>query len=122
MRVLFSIPGKKRVPAECIPAFNRMGGVWSESYGHGAYGPVTVIPYAFHAWRTATGLDLFKQLEPWGYPVESPRWVAYTMMPTMNAQHGSTTAMDLGHPHSLAPPRCCAMVSPNGSQTAATSG
>ena len=71
----------QRVPAECIPAFNRMGGVWSESYGHGAYGPVTVIPYAFHAWRTATGIDLFKQIKPWGYPVESPRWVAYTMMP-----------------------------------------
>jgi hypothetical protein len=71
----------KRVPAECIPAFNRMGGVWSESYGHGAYGPVTVIPYAFHAWRTATGIDLFRQIKPWGYPVESPRWVAYTMMP-----------------------------------------
>ena len=71
----------QRVPTECVPAFNRMGGVWSESYGHGAYGPVTVIPYAFHAWRTATGIDLFKQLKPWGYPVESPRWVAYTMMP-----------------------------------------
>jgi hypothetical protein len=71
----------RRVPAECIPAFNRMGGVWSESYGHGAYGPVTVIPYAFHAWRTATGIDLFRQLKPWGYPVEEPRWVAYTMMP-----------------------------------------
>jgi hypothetical protein len=71
----------KRVPAECIPAFNGMGGVWSESYGHGAYGPVTVIPYAFHAWCTATGIDLFKQLKPWGYPVEEPRWVAFTMMP-----------------------------------------
>lgn len=71
----------QRVPAECIPAFNRMGGVWSESFGHGGYGPVTVIPYAFCAWRTATGIDLLKQLEPWGYPVESPRWVAYTMMP-----------------------------------------
>ena len=70
-----------RVTTECIPAFNKMGGVWSESYGHGAYGPVTVIPYAFGAWRTATGIDLFKQLKPWGYPVESPRWVAYTMMP-----------------------------------------
>lgn len=70
-----------RVPSECIPAFNRMGGVWSESYGHGGYGPVTVIPYAFHAWRTATGLDLFKLVKPWGYPVEEPRWVAYTMMP-----------------------------------------
>jgi hypothetical protein len=71
----------ERVPKECIPAFDRMGGVWSESYGHGGYGPVTVIPYAFQAWRTATGIDLFKQLQPWGYPVESPRWVAYTMMP-----------------------------------------
>jgi hypothetical protein len=71
----------QRVPAECIPAFNRMGGVWSESFGHGGYGPVTVIPYAFQAWRTATGIDLFKQLKPWGCPVESPRWVAYTMMP-----------------------------------------
>jgi hypothetical protein len=40
-----------------------------------------VIPYAFHAWRTATSIDLFQQLKPWGYPVEEPRWVAYTMMP-----------------------------------------
>lgn len=71
----------KRVPAECIPAFNRMGGVWAESYGHGAYGPVTVIPYAFQAWRTGTGIDLFRELKPWGYPVEESRWVAYTMMP-----------------------------------------
>jgi len=71
----------RRVPAECLPAFDRMGGVWSESYGHGAYGPVTVIPYAFQAWRTSTGIHYFKQLKPWGYPVEEPRWVAYTMMP-----------------------------------------
>jgi hypothetical protein len=71
----------KRVPAECLPAFDRMGGVWSESYGHGGYGPVTVIPYAFQAWRTATGIDYLKMLRPWGYPNEEPRWVAYTMMP-----------------------------------------
>ncbi|MCB1128312.1 MAG: hypothetical protein KDM81_17595, partial [Verrucomicrobiae bacterium] len=71
----------ERVPAECLPKFDLMGGVWSESYGHGAYGPVTVIPYAFQAWRTATGIDYFAALKPWGYPVESPRWVAYTMMP-----------------------------------------
>ncbi len=71
----------QRVPTECIPAFNRMGGVWSESYGHGGYGPATVIPYAFQAWRSGTGIDLLKQIKPWGYPVEEPRWVAYTMMP-----------------------------------------
>ena len=70
-----------RVTSECVSAFNKMGGVWSESYGHGAYGPVTVIPYAFAAWRSASGIDLFRQLKPWGYPVESPRWIAYTMMP-----------------------------------------
>lgn len=70
-----------RIPAECIPAFNRMGGVWSESYGHGEYGPVLVIPYAFEAWRSATGQDLLGQVKSWGYPVEEPRWVAYTMMP-----------------------------------------
>jgi hypothetical protein len=45
----------RRVPAECIPAFDEMGGVWSESMGHGTYGPVLVIPWAFVAWRTATG-------------------------------------------------------------------
>ena len=71
----------RRIPAECLPAFDRMGGVWSESYGHGGYGPVTVIPWAFHAWRTATGIDLFKKGKPWNFLVEEPRWVAYTMMP-----------------------------------------
>jgi len=72
---------QKRIPAECIPAFDRLGGVWSESFGHGSYGPVTVIPYAFRAWYTATGENFLKQLKPWGWPVEEPRWVAYTMMP-----------------------------------------
>jgi len=71
----------KRVPAECVPAFDRMGGVWSESFGHGGYGPVTVIPYAFHAWRTATGIDLIKPQKPCGWLQEEPRWIAYTMMP-----------------------------------------
>jgi len=71
----------RRVPAECLPAFEKMGGVWSESFGHGGYGPVTVIPYALHAWRTATGIDLLKKLKPSAYPIESARWTAYTMMP-----------------------------------------
>ncbi len=71
----------KRVAAECVPDFDRMGGVWSESMGHGGYGPVTVIPYAFHAWRTSTGIDLFKRLKPWGFPVEAPRWTSYTTLP-----------------------------------------
>ncbi|HEX7896701.1 MAG TPA: hypothetical protein VF950_03020 [Planctomycetota bacterium] len=71
----------KRVAAECVPDFDRMGGVWSESMGHGGYGPVSVIPYAFQAWRTSTGIDLFKRGKPWGFPAEAPRWTAFTMMP-----------------------------------------
>jgi len=90
----------KRVPAECLPAFDRMGGVWSESMGHGGYGPISVIPWAFHAWRTATGIDLFKRQKPWAFPVESPRWVAYSMMP-----HNDRTAWiddgDGSHPGSF---------------------
>jgi hypothetical protein len=71
----------RRIPAECLPAFTRMGGVWSESMGHGGYGPVTVIPYAFAAWRTATGVDLLKPLPPHAFPVEMPLWTLHTMMP-----------------------------------------
>jgi hypothetical protein len=77
----------RRVPAECLPAFARIGGVWPESYGHGAYGPVTVVGYAFEAWRTATGQDLFARMPAWSYLPEESRWVAYTMMP-----HGARTA------------------------------
>jgi hypothetical protein len=71
----------RRVPAECLPAFERVGGVWPESFGHGAYGPVTVVGYAFEAWRTATGQDLFARMSPSSYLPEESRWVAYTLMP-----------------------------------------
>jgi hypothetical protein len=87
----------RRVPTECLPAFERMGGAWSESFGHGSYGPVTVVPYAFHAWRTATGIDLLRTMKPWSYPVEEPRWVAYTMLP-----HSDRTAF-LGDNNGVTP-------------------
>jgi hypothetical protein len=70
-----------RVPAECIPAFDSMGGVWAESAGHGSYGPVTVVPYAMEAWRTATGQNLFAAGKPWSFLVEESRWLAYVTMP-----------------------------------------
>lgn len=71
----------KRVPAECIPAFDRMGGVWSESMGHGNYGPVAVIPWALEAWRTATGEDLFAAAGPTGYTREMTSWAVHLRMP-----------------------------------------
>jgi len=71
----------KRVPEECIPAFNESGGVWTESMGHGGYGPVVVIPWAFEAWRTATGEDLFQAFEPTGYLPQITRWAVHLVMP-----------------------------------------
>jgi hypothetical protein len=70
-----------RIPAECIPAFDTMGGSWSESHGHGSYGPITVIPYAFEAWRTATGQNLFTAAKPWGFLPEMSRWLTYLRVP-----------------------------------------
>jgi hypothetical protein len=78
---------QRRVPVECLPAFERIGGVWPESFGHGSYGPVTVVGYAFEAWRTATGQNLFARMPPWSYLPEESRWVAHTMMP-----HAARTA------------------------------
>ncbi|MBW7995542.1 MAG: hypothetical protein FVQ81_03000 [Candidatus Glassbacteria bacterium] len=70
-----------RVPAECIPAFEEMGAVWSESMGHGGYGPLIVIPWAFEAWRTATGQDLFAWSTPTGYLRGMTRWAVYLTVP-----------------------------------------
>lgn len=77
----------RRIPAECLPAFERIGGAWPESFGHGSYGPVTVVGYAFEAWRTATGQNLFTGMKPWSYLPEESRWTAYTTMP-----HAARTA------------------------------
>ena len=71
----------RRVPGECIPAFDEMGGVWSESMGHGGYGPIAVIPWAFEAWRTATGEDLFSRCAPTSYLPEMTRWAVYLTVP-----------------------------------------
>lgn len=70
-----------RIPRDCIPFFDDMGGSWSESHGHGAYGPVQVVPWAFEAWRTATGENLFAAGKPWSYLNEMSRWLALLQMP-----------------------------------------
>lgn len=70
-----------RVPAECIPAFDQMGGVWSESMGHGNYGPIAVIPWAFEGWRTATGEDFFQLCSKTSYLTEMLEWSVHLKMP-----------------------------------------
>ena len=72
---------EQRVSSECIPLFDRMGGVWSESMGHGNYGPVKVIPWAFEAWRTATGLDWFALGSTTSFLKEMNRWAVHLSVP-----------------------------------------
>jgi len=95
----------KRVPAECIPAFDESGGVWTESMGHGGYGPVVVIPWAFEAWRTATGEDLFQKCAPTSYLPEMTRWAVYLTVPFADhtAWIDDNQASDLGTFARIAP-------------------
>ena len=71
----------KLVPTGCIPRFDKIGGVWSESMGHGSYGPVLVIPWAFEAWRTATGQDWFQLGTPTTFLKEMNRWAVHLTVP-----------------------------------------
>ncbi|MEA1996325.1 MAG: hypothetical protein U9N45_01735, partial [Gemmatimonadota bacterium] len=70
-----------RIPADCIPLFDIMGGVWSESMGHGGYGPNSVIPWAFEAWRTATGENYFTLGSPTSFVREMNMWGVHTTVP-----------------------------------------
>ena len=70
-----------RIPADCLPRFDLMGGVWSESMGHGTYGPTRVIPWAFEAWRTATGLNWFELGEDDTFLKEMNHWAVHTTVP-----------------------------------------
>lgn len=70
-----------RIPRECIPYFDDMGGSWSESHGHGHYGPTQVVPWSFAAWHSATGENLFAAGKPWSYLNEMSRWLALLQLP-----------------------------------------
>ena len=51
------------------------------SHGHGADGPIQVVPLAFEAWRTATGENLFLAGKPWSYLNEMSRWLVLLQLP-----------------------------------------
>ena len=95
----------RMVPTECIPAFDEMGGVWSESMGHGSYGPILVIPWAFEAWRTATGKDFFQLCAPSSYLTEMTRWAVHLTVPFSGntAWIDDNRATDLGRFAHVAP-------------------
>ncbi|QDV26782.1 hypothetical protein [Aureliella helgolandensis] len=70
-----------RIPRDCIPAFDAMGGSWAESHGHGSYGPISIVPWAFEAWRTATGKDWFQLGNDSTFLKEMSRWLTYLTVP-----------------------------------------
>jgi len=75
---------EQRIPPECIPRFDQIGGVWSESFGHGSYGPTKVIPWAFEAWRSATGQNWFELGSPTTYLKEMNKWAVHLTVPFDN--------------------------------------
>jgi len=64
-----------------LPALDQMGGIWSESNGHGYYGPVLVIPYSYQAVLTGLGFDPFANSTPDGFAQEFIRGGIYSLMP-----------------------------------------
>lgn len=74
----------QRIPRDCIPRFDLMGGVWSESMGHGTYGPTRVVPWAFQAWLSATGQDWFELGSESTFLKEMNKWGMHTTVPFTN--------------------------------------
>jgi hypothetical protein len=62
-------------------ALDEMGGIWSESNGHGGYGPLLVIPISYQAAETGLGIKAFERSAPQGFAREYIRAAVYTMMP-----------------------------------------
>ena len=71
----------ERFRADGIPALDQMGGVWSESSGHGGYGPLLVIPLALEAVNSGLGLDPFAATAPRGFMREYIEAAIYGLMP-----------------------------------------
>ena len=72
---------RARFLADGFPALEEMGGVWSESAGHGSYGPLLTVPLGYQAATTELGLDPWKASGPRGFAREYIRAAIYTLMP-----------------------------------------
>ena len=44
-----------------------MGGIWSESNGHGGYGPTLTVPLGYQTMQAATTFDPFAHSAPRGF-------------------------------------------------------
>ncbi|MEK7406360.1 MAG: hypothetical protein AAB225_14760 [Acidobacteriota bacterium] len=64
-----------------LPALDQMGGVWSESNGHGEYGPVLVVPLSYQAVHTGLGFDPFEASAEDGFAREYIRAGVWSLVP-----------------------------------------
>jgi hypothetical protein len=64
-----------------IPALEQMGGIWSESNGHGGYGPLLTVPLGMEAARTVFGIDAFQSCPEDGFAREYMLAAVHSMMP-----------------------------------------
>jgi hypothetical protein len=64
-----------------VPALDIMGGIWSESNGHGGYGPTITVPLGYQAIKAATKFDPFEASKPRGFAREYIRGCLYALMP-----------------------------------------
>jgi hypothetical protein len=72
---------REKFLADGLPALDEMGGIWSESNGHGYYGPSLIVPYTYKAIESGLGFDPFANSAPQGFAPEYIRSGIYSQMP-----------------------------------------
>jgi hypothetical protein len=72
---------RERFIADGFPALEEMGGIWSESNGHGGYGPLLTVILGYQAARTGLGFDAFEKSGPHGFAREYIKAAVYPLMP-----------------------------------------
>jgi hypothetical protein len=70
-----------RFKDEGLPALDIMGGIWSESNGHGGYGPTYTVPLGYQTVQAALGFDPFAASQPHGFAREYLRACIYSLTP-----------------------------------------
>jgi len=70
-----------RFQSEGLAALDVMGGIWSESNGHGGYGPTYTVPLGYQTVQAATAFDPFEKSRRHGFAREFIQACIYSLMP-----------------------------------------
>ncbi|MCZ2076484.1 MAG: hypothetical protein HUU41_07135 [Bryobacteraceae bacterium] len=72
---------RARFLSDGLPALDEMGGIWSESSGHGNYGPLLTVILGYQAVKSGLDFDPFEKSAPHGFAREYIQAAIYGMMP-----------------------------------------